>query len=110
LWSQNITNAETKHTNLCVLRQCITLDQDYGAKFEHFARKLNTGADGLSYLEMTNKVPNDVLSEIYAINELDRNINRDFPLAMRHSLKQNKARLRNYRNLENQRMRTVSEQ
>ena len=80
---KNITNAETKHANLRILRQRITLDQDYGAKFEHFAGELNTGADGLSRLQMTDDIPPTSLQEIYAINELDRNNNIDFPLTMR---------------------------
>jgi hypothetical protein len=33
----NITQAETKHTNIFVLCQCLTLDQEYGATFEHIA-------------------------------------------------------------------------
>ena len=45
---KNITNAETKHTNLRILCQKITLDQDYSATFEHLAGEQNTGADGLS--------------------------------------------------------------
>jgi hypothetical protein len=44
--------------------------------------KLYTGSNGFSPLEMTNRVPNDALLEIYAINELNRDINKDFPLAM----------------------------
>ena len=79
---KNITNAETKHTNLRILCQRITLDQDYSAKFEHFAGELNTRADGLSHLQMTDKVPQNLLQEIYSINELDRDNNVDFPLAM----------------------------
>ena len=79
---KNITNAKTKYTNLQILRQCITLDQDYGAKFEHFAGELNTGADGLSRLQMTDDVPQNLLHEIYSINKLDHDSNIDFPLAM----------------------------
>ena len=79
---QNITNAETKHTNLCILCQCVTLDQDYGATFEHLAGELNAGADGLSRLEMLDKVPTAIVHDIYAIDELDRDANEDFPLAM----------------------------
>ena len=41
---KNITNAKTKHTNLRIFRQPITLDQDYRAKFEHLVRELNSGA------------------------------------------------------------------
>ena len=54
---KNITNIDTKHTNLRILRQRLTLDQDYGAKFEHLAGELNTGADGLSRLQILDDVP-----------------------------------------------------
>lgn len=79
---KNLTRADTKHLNLCVLRQRLTLDQEYGAKLEHWAGELNTGADGLSRLEMSDEVPQSTLAEVYAINELDRETNIDFPLAM----------------------------
>jgi hypothetical protein len=38
---KNLTRADTKHLNLCVLRQRLTLDQEYGAKLEHYAGELN---------------------------------------------------------------------
>ena len=79
---KNITSVDTKHLNLRILRQRLTLDQDYGAKFEHLAGKLNTGADGLSHLQMTDDIPTNLVSENYAINELDSDSNFDFPLAM----------------------------
>lgn len=44
---KNITSAKTKHTNLRVLHQCITLDQNYGAIFKHLANQLNFGTNGL---------------------------------------------------------------
>jgi hypothetical protein len=78
----NITRAETNHTNLRILRQRITLDQEYGAKFEHIAGDRNSGADGLSHLEMSNEIPQSLLTEVYAIDELDRDNNPDFPLSM----------------------------
>jgi hypothetical protein len=78
----NITRASTKHTNLRVSRQIIKMDQVYGAKFEHLSGELNTGADGLSQLPMTDKVPPILTSKIYAIDELNGNTNYDFPLAM----------------------------
>ena len=77
-----ITRAETKHTNLRVLRQCITLDQDYGAMFEHLAGELNAGTDGLSCLKMLHDGPKVIVNKIYAIDKLDHNANNDFPLAM----------------------------
>jgi hypothetical protein len=79
---KNITSVDTKHLNLRILRQRLTLDQDYGAKFEHIAGELNTGADGLSRLQMTDNIPTNLVSKIYAIDELDSNRNFDFPLAM----------------------------
>jgi len=79
---KNITNAETKHTNLHVLRRHIMLDQDYDTMFERFAGELNTGANGLRHLEMTDGVQNDVLLEFYVNDKLDHNINERFPLAM----------------------------
>jgi hypothetical protein len=80
---KNLTNLETKHTNLRVLRQRLTLDQEYGAKFEHLAGELNTGADGLSRLPMTDEIPASSNAEIYAIDELNRDANYDFPLSMK---------------------------
>ena len=47
-------------------------------------------ADGLSRLEMSDNLPNDDLLEIYAINELNRNDNTNFPLSM--ALLKNRAR------------------
>ena len=79
---KNITHAKTQHTNLPILDQHITLDQDYGAIFEHLAGELNAGADGLRYLLMLDDSPNNIIHEIYAINELNRNDNINFPLAM----------------------------
>ncbi len=46
----NITRAKTQHANLHILRQIVTLDQTYQAKFEHIAGTSNTGADGLGRL------------------------------------------------------------
>eukprot|EP00804_Cyclotella_cryptica_P005306 CCRYP_015788-RA/>CCRYP_015788-RA protein AED:0.17 eAED:0.18 QI:0/0/0/1/1/1/2/0/513 len=80
---KNLTNLETKHTNLRVLHQRLTLDQEYGAKFEHLAGELNTGADRLSRLAMTDKIPANCTAEIYAIDELNRDTNYDFPLSMK---------------------------
>ena len=49
----------------------------------HFdAGELNSGTDGLSRLQMTDEIPTNLISEIYAIDELDSNNNFDFPLAM----------------------------
>jgi hypothetical protein len=79
---KNLTSIDTKNTNLCILRQRLTLNQDYGAKFEHLAGELNTGADGLSRLQMSDDVPTNLVSEIYAIDDLNSNTNFDFPLAM----------------------------
>ena len=73
---------ETKHTSLHVLHQRITLDQEYGTEFEHIAGERNTGADGLSHLTMSDEVPSSLLMEVYAIDELDRDNNPDFPLSM----------------------------
>ncbi len=78
----NITRAETQHANLRVLRQIVTLDQTYQAKFEHITGTANTGADGLSRLQMFDAIPDTLLQEVYAINELDRDTNLDFPLDM----------------------------
>ena len=50
--------------------------------FEHLASELNTGVDGLSHLEMTNQVRNDILGEIYATDELNPADKDDFPLSM----------------------------
>ena len=52
------------------------------SKIEHLAGELNTGADGLSRLQMSDDVPLNLISEIYAIDELDREANTDFPLDM----------------------------
>ena len=79
---KNITNAETKHTNLRILRQRITFDQDYGATFIHLAGEQNTGADSLSRLPMNGDVPVKLLNEIYAVDELNSDDNFDFPLSM----------------------------
>ena len=79
---KNITDAKTKHTNLCILCQCLMLNQDYSAKFKHYAGELNTGVDGLSHLEMIDKVPWSALVEVYAIDDLNQDINVDFPLVM----------------------------
>ncbi len=79
---KNITNAETKHTNLCILCQRLTLNSDNGAKFEHLAGELNTRADRLSPLPMIDDVPPNLTSEIYTINELNDNTNYNLPLAM----------------------------
>jgi len=78
----NITRAETKHTSLHVLRQHITLDQDYGTNFEHIAGEQNTGVDGLSRLAMSDTIPENLITEIYAIDNLNQDINSDFPLSM----------------------------
>ena len=79
----NITRAETQHANLRVLRQLITLDQVYQAKLEHIAGTSNTGADGLSRLHiMRDTILDTLVQEVYAINELDRTDNLDFPLSM----------------------------
>jgi hypothetical protein len=40
-----LTSIDTKHMNLRILRQRLTLDQDYGAKFKHLAGEFNTGTD-----------------------------------------------------------------
>ena len=58
------------------------INQDYGAIFKHLAGELNTGAHGLSRLEMFDNCPNKIVQEIYAINELDCDENNNFPLAM----------------------------
>ena len=79
---KNITNIDTNLVNLCILCQQLTLDQDYGTKFEHLARNLNTGADGLSCLPMTDDLPPSLVSEIYAIDKLNQDTNLDFPLSM----------------------------
>jgi len=50
--------------------------------FEHLAGELNTGADGLSQLAMTDNVPTRLLQEIYSINKLSHNDNFECPLAM----------------------------
>ena len=65
----------------CILRKCITLDQECGAKFEHIAEH-NTRTDGLSRLAMSNDVPQNLITEVYAIDELHRDINTDFPLTI----------------------------
>jgi hypothetical protein len=78
----NITNIDTKHTNLHILGQRLTLDQDNGAKFEHLTGELNTGADGLSRLPMTDKIPPNLISEIYSIDDLNNDTHFDFPLAV----------------------------
>ena len=43
---------------------------------------MDTGADGLSRLQMSDDIPSNLVSEIYAIDELNSNTNFDFPLAM----------------------------
>ena len=58
------------------------LDQVYQAKFKHIAGIDNAGADGLSRLHMRESIPDPLLQEIYAIDELDREANTDFPLDM----------------------------
>ncbi len=78
----NITRAETQHANLHILRQIVTLDQTYQAKFEHIAGTANTGAHSLSRLQMLDAIPDTLLQEVYAINELDCDTNLDFPLDM----------------------------
>lgn len=71
LGPHDITRAKTQHTNVHVLQQTIVLDQFYQAKFEHIAGTVNIGADGLSWLCMQDLIPEALLKEIYAINELD---------------------------------------
>jgi len=77
---KNTTNVKKKHVNLRILHQRLTLDQNYRAKFEHLAGELSTGADDLSCLPMTNGIPSNLISENYAINELNNDTNFGFPL------------------------------
>ena len=80
---KNLTFDEVKHASLRVLRQRIEIDQEYGATFEHLAGDLNVGADGLSRHDATSTTPIRIVEEVYAVDELDRNENEDFPIAMR---------------------------
>ena len=43
---------------------------------------MNTGADGLSHLQMTDDIPQNLVSEIYSIDKLNCDTNIDFILAM----------------------------
>ena len=71
----NITRAKMQHANLCILQHIVAIDQLYQAKFEHIAGTDNAGADGLSRLHMQDLIPNPLLQEIYAIDELDQEAN-----------------------------------
>lgn len=79
---KNITSAETQYVNLHFLRKFNVLDQVYQAKLEYIAGTSNTGADGLSRFHMQDSILYTLVQEFYAINELDRTSNHDFPLSM----------------------------
>ena len=80
---QNLTHQDTVHVNLREQRTRIFLDSEFGATFVHIAGEKNTGADGLSRLPMFDDVPADTAEHhLFAINNLDRNTNEDFPLDM----------------------------
>jgi hypothetical protein len=66
-----------------VLQQRIEIDQEYGATFEHLAGVLNVRADGLSRHNATSKTPVRLIEEVYAVDQLDRNENKDFTIVMR---------------------------
>ena len=91
-----ITHTETQHANLCVLCQLIALNQVYQAKLEHIAGTSNTGADGLSKLDMCDSIPNTLVQEVYTINELDHEDNIDFPLSLEKSDK-NKTLMKSFK-------------
>ena len=61
---KNLSAPTTKHTNLRVLRQRITLDQEFQATFDHLPGEDNTGADRLSPLEMYDEVPKAAKEEL----------------------------------------------
>ena len=75
-------HAETMHKNHHNQCQCISLDQDYDPAFVHLVRELNMEVDGLSHLEMTSTIPQHVLNNIYAVDNLDHNNNYGITLAM----------------------------
>ena len=77
-----LSSVQEQKTHTGVMNQHITLSQDYGVKFKHFAEQLNTGVDWLGHLEMSNKVPKDILSEMDTTNKLGHKSNIDFPLTM----------------------------
>jgi hypothetical protein len=49
----------------------------------HIAGKENTGADGLSQPPMFEHAPAGTINHLFAISNLDRDINHDFPLDMK---------------------------
>ncbi len=77
---QKTTNAESKPADFCVIDQHIMLDQDYGAKFEHFAGDWCQQ----THLLLRNdwQVPKGVLAENHSTNKLNPNTNDNFQLAM----------------------------
>ena len=79
---QNLVYDEARHGSMRVLRTCLLLDEEYGAKFVHIAGKANTGADGLSRLPMFDTTPANSKEHIFAISNLDRDINHLFPINM----------------------------
>ncbi len=80
---QNLTHNDTMHANLREQRTRIFLDAEFAPTFVHIAGKENTGADGLSRLPMLEHAPAGTTDYLFAISNLDRNVNHDFPLDMR---------------------------
>ena len=78
--TQVLPMLKQKHTNLHILHQCINLDQEYSTVFEHYAKELNTGADGPSHHKMTENVPQHALSNcyVYAISKLNHDNSFNF--------------------------------
>jgi hypothetical protein len=81
-YHKNLTFDGVTHTSLQVLWQRIEIDQEYGATFKHLAGDLNVGADGLSRHNATSKTPVRIMEKVYAVGEVDRDGNEDFPIAM----------------------------
>lgn len=71
-----------KMSVLQVFQQCIELINIYSVKIEHIAGMDNTSADGLLCLEMLDKVQQNFVNKIFAIDNLDCIKNADFPLSL----------------------------
>ena len=70
------------HVNLREHRTRIFLYQEIAPTFVHIKGTGNTGADSLSQLLMSDDVPATAKEHLFAISDLDRTINEDFPLDM----------------------------
>ena len=76
----NNTFNEPGRQNVHVTRQMVELDSEYGVKFEHLARVLNTKADGLSRHENLDEIPRVALKQLCEASALDRDANEAYPV------------------------------